>query len=57
MHDVEALKATIPNITEDDFLKWRQEELDYLQNLQVEPEYDAQVVAYVESLEALRKAQ
>ena len=56
-HDIEALKATIPGLVEEDFVKWQQEELDYLKNLQVEPEYDTQVVAYVEALEALAKAE
>lgn len=54
--DIEALKATIPSLIEEDFVKWWQEELDYLKNLQVEPKYDTQVVAYVEALEALAKA-
>ena len=57
MRDIEALKATIPSLTEHNFLKWREEELNYLENLQVEPEYDVHVVAYVESLECLRKEQ
>ena len=56
-HDIEALKATIPGLIEEDFVKWRQEELDYLKKLQVEPEYDTQVIAYVEALEALAKAE
>jgi hypothetical protein len=56
-HDIEALKATIPVLIEEDFVKWWQEELDYLKKLQVEPEYDTQVIAYIEALEALAKAE
>ena len=40
-----------------DFVKWREEELQYLRRLRQEPEYDMQVVAYVEALEAVRKTQ
>ena len=54
--DVNALKAIMPGLADEDFVKWR-EELQYLQSLQVEPEYDVWVVAYVEALEAVKKAQ
>lgn len=47
----------MPGLADEDFVKWREEELQYLQSLQVEPEYDVQVVAYVEALEAVKKAQ
>jgi hypothetical protein len=42
---------------DEDFERWRSEELDYLKNLAAEPEYDVLAVAYVEALEALAKAQ
>lgn len=48
---------TMPDLVEDDFMKWQQEELDYLKSLQKELDYDVLVVAYVEALKALKKAQ
>lgn len=48
---------TMPDLVEDDFVKWQQEELDYLKSLRKELDYDVLVVAYVEALEALKKAQ
>lgn len=47
----------MPGLSDEDFVKWREEELQYLKSLRQEPEYDMQVVAYVEALEAVRKAQ
>ena len=47
----------MPGLSDEDFVKWREEELQYLKSLKQEPEYDMQVVAYVEALEAVRKAQ
>lgn len=38
-------------------MKWREEESKYLRSLRLEPGYDMQVVAYVEALEAVKKAQ
>jgi hypothetical protein len=54
---VDNLKATIPGLADQDFLTWRLEEIDYLKNLKKEPEHNLRVVAYVEALEALRKAE
>jgi hypothetical protein len=47
----------IPGLADEDFLKWREEELQYLRSLRLEPGYDVKVVAYVEALEAVKKAQ
>jgi hypothetical protein len=47
----------LPGLADEDFVKWREEELQYLQSLRHEPEYDAKVVAYVEALEAVKKTQ
>ena len=55
--DINALKAISPGLANEDFIKWREEETQYLRSLRLEPEYDAQVVAYVEALEAVKKAQ
>ena len=55
--DINTLKAMMPGLANEDFVKWREEELQYLKSLQVEPEYDVRVVAYVEALEAVKKAQ
>jgi hypothetical protein len=55
--DINALKAIMPGLSDEDFVKWREEELQYLRSLRQEPEYDVQVVAYVEALEAVKKAQ
>ena len=55
--DIDALKAIMPGLADEDFVKWREEESQYLQSLQVGPEYDSQVVAYVEALEAVKQAQ
>ena len=48
--DINALKAIMPGLADEDFVKWREEELQYLQRLWVEPEYDVQTVAYIEVL-------
>ena len=56
-HEIEALKMTMPDLVKDDFVKWWQEELDYLKSLRKELDYDVLVVAYVEALEALKKSQ
>ena len=55
--DINALKEVMPGLSDEDFVKWREEELQYLRSLKQEPEYDTQVVAYVEALEAVKKAQ
>ena len=55
--DINTLKAIMPGLADEDFIKWREEESQYLRNLRVEPEYDVQVVSYVEALEAVKKAQ
>lgn len=55
--EIEALKNAVSGLTDEDFAKWREEELGYLQKLEEQPEYDPWVVAYVEALEALKKAQ
>ena len=55
--DINALKAMMPGLADEDFVKWREEELEYLQSLRQEPEYDTKVVAYVEVLEAVKKSQ
>ena len=44
----------MPGLADEDFVKWR-EELQYLQSLRQEPEYDTKVVVYVEALEAVKK--
>lgn len=36
--------------------QWPVEEYEYLSKLVAEPEYDVQVIAYVEALEGLAKA-
>jgi hypothetical protein len=54
---IEALKAIVPGLADEDFIKWREEELEYLKNMQEELEYDTLMVAYVEALQALKKAQ
>ncbi|KAI0245898.1 hypothetical protein BJV78DRAFT_1136509, partial [Lactifluus subvellereus] len=55
--DVEALKQTMPNLVDEDFVQWREEELEYLTKMQEQPEYDVQIIAYVEVLEAVRKTE
>ncbi|KAI0249685.1 hypothetical protein BJV78DRAFT_1129325, partial [Lactifluus subvellereus] len=50
--DVEALKQTMPNLVDEDFVQWREEELEYLTKMQEQPEYDIQIIAYVEALQA-----
>jgi len=40
-----------------DFLRWREEEYEYLVNVGVEPAADAIAVAYVEQLEKLKFAE
>jgi hypothetical protein len=47
----------MPGLADEDFVKWKEEESQYLRSLRLEPEYDMQVVAYVEALEAVKKAQ
>ena len=46
----------MPGLADEDFVKWKEEESQYLRSLRQEPEYDVQVVAYVEALEAVKKA-
>ncbi len=41
---------------DNDFEKWQQDELKYLQDLKNDPEADVLNVAYVEALQALDKA-
>jgi Kyakuja-Dileera-Zisupton transposase len=55
--DVEALKQTMPNLVDEDFVQWREEELEYLTKMQEQPEYNVQIIAYVEALEAVRKTE
>ena len=55
--DINTLKEVMPGLSDEDFVKWREEELHYLRSLKQEPEYDTQVVAYVKALEAVKKAQ
>ena len=55
--DINSLKAIMPGLADEDFVKWREEESQYLRSLRQEPEYDMQVVAYVEALEAVKKAE
>ena len=47
----------MPGLANEDFVKWREEKLEYLQSLRQELEYDTKVVAYVEVLEAVKKSQ
>ncbi|KAF8235934.1 hypothetical protein L208DRAFT_995755, partial [Tricholoma matsutake] len=49
--EIEALKNAVSGLADEDFAKWREEELGYLQKLEEQPEYDPWVVAYVEALE------
>jgi hypothetical protein len=53
---VERFKAVF-HVEDSDFESWRQEELNYLENLSKEPKRDAEVVSYVEALVALDNAQ
>ena len=55
--DINTLKGIMPGLADEDFLKWREEELHYLRSLRLEPGYDMKVVEYVEALEAVKKAQ
>jgi Kyakuja-Dileera-Zisupton transposase len=48
---------TTRGFSNEDFENWRTEELDYLMTVAAKLEYDVHVVAYVEALEALAKAQ
>lgn len=57
MPDIITLKAIMPGLSDEDFVKWREEELQYLRSLRWEPEYDMQIVAYVEALKAVKKAE
>lgn len=47
----------IQNISNTDFVNWRNEEYEYLSQVAVEPASDAVVVAYIELLEKLRFAE
>ncbi|KAG1726792.1 uncharacterized protein EDB91DRAFT_1239604 [Suillus paluster] len=47
----------VQNITDLDFVNWRNEEYEYLSQVAVEPASDAVAVAYVEQLEKLRFAE
>ncbi|KAG1838896.1 hypothetical protein DFJ58DRAFT_668114, partial [Suillus subalutaceus] len=53
---VEELKTQL-KITDTDFERWNIEELEYLQRLSIEQEYDPQKIAYVEALQLLSKAE
>ncbi|KAG2086942.1 hypothetical protein BD769DRAFT_1715016 [Suillus cothurnatus] len=53
---VEELKTQL-KITDADFERWNIEELEYLQRLSTEQEYDPQKIAYVEALQSLTKAE
>ncbi|KAG2121555.1 hypothetical protein BD769DRAFT_1629407 [Suillus cothurnatus] len=53
---VEELKTQL-KITDADFERWNIEELEYLQHLSTEQEYDPQKIAYVEALQSLTKAE
>ncbi|KAL1741023.1 hypothetical protein HDZ31DRAFT_67333, partial [Schizophyllum fasciatum] len=51
-------RAALPqSFSDEEIEQWRHEELDYLQNVGVEDEYDLRLVAYVEALEHLDIAQ
>jgi hypothetical protein len=54
--EVEQLKRTF-NYKDEDFVMWRQEEMECLCNLAREPEYDVLATSYVEALEALQHAE
>ncbi|KAG1882375.1 hypothetical protein F4604DRAFT_1921540 [Suillus subluteus] len=47
----------VQNITDLDFVNWRNEEYEYLSQVAMEPASDAVMVAYVEQLEKLRFAE
>ncbi|KAL1746109.1 hypothetical protein HDZ31DRAFT_34848 [Schizophyllum fasciatum] len=51
-------RAALPqSFSDEEIEQWRHEELDYLQSVGVEDEYDLRLVAYVEALEHLEAAQ
>lgn len=52
---VEELKTQL-KITDTDFEHWNLEELEYLQTLLIEQEYDSQKIVYVEALQSLTQA-
>ncbi|KAG2100428.1 uncharacterized protein F5147DRAFT_582150, partial [Suillus discolor] len=53
---IEELKTQL-KITDTDFEHWNIEELEYLQHLSIEQEYDPQKIVYVEALQSLTKAE
>ncbi|KAG1884380.1 hypothetical protein F4604DRAFT_1677018 [Suillus subluteus] len=53
---VEELKTQL-KISDADFKRWNIEELEYLQRLSIEQEYDPQKIVYVEALQSLTKAE
>ncbi|KAG1859690.1 hypothetical protein F4604DRAFT_1684643 [Suillus subluteus] len=54
---VQALGIIEENMTKDHFIRWQQEESDFLSNLAEEPPTDAITATYVEELEKLRVAE
>lgn len=53
---VEELKQQL-DLSDADFERWNIEELQYLEALAAEPEYDPEKIAYVEALQSLAKAE
>ncbi|KAH7917652.1 hypothetical protein BV22DRAFT_1108532 [Leucogyrophana mollusca] len=45
------------NLTDEDFVRWKDEELQYLENSAKEPEYNTMAVKYVDELQKLRYAE
>jgi hypothetical protein len=54
--EIERFKQTF-GYQDDDFLRWRDEEIEYLSNLSREPEHDILATAYVEALQTLHHAE
>lgn len=50
-------KQLHPSVTDADFEQWPAQELEYLRQVRTEPEQDIQVVAYVEALQGLARAE
>jgi hypothetical protein len=48
---------TRTSVTKDNFIRWQQEETEFLRNLAEEPPSDAIAAAYVEELEKLHVAE
>jgi hypothetical protein len=53
---VQELKQHL-DLSDADFEQWNIEELQYLEALAAEPEYDPEKIAYVEALQSLAKAE